>query len=81
MNTTMQQYARYWISGSAIPGPPYTAYWQSEALIYKSGRSGSIIQVARLVDLWLRFDLRALADWFALELCFLMVDNCLAPRR
>jgi hypothetical protein len=77
---TMQQYAGYWINGSALPGPPYTHYWQSEALIYKPGASGSIVRVARATDPWLRLDVRELAEWFALELCFLLVDNCLAPR-
>lgn len=29
-NEPMQQYAGYWIYGTAVPGPPYTLYWESE---------------------------------------------------
>jgi hypothetical protein len=31
-----------WVSGSAIPGPPNTFYWETFEIILKDGRSGSI---------------------------------------
>ena len=78
----MQQYAGYWISGSAIPGPPYTLYWESLGTILKSGRHGSLIQVLRLQDRGARFDfdMQGVAEWYGLELSRIVVDECLTKQ-
>jgi hypothetical protein len=73
----MEQYAGYWIYGSAVPGPPNTNYWESEGTVFKSGRQGSVIQVTRLCDSGIRFEIGGLAEWYALELCRIAVDECL----
>jgi hypothetical protein len=75
----MEQYAGYWIDGSAIPGPPYTLYWESLGTILKSGRHGSLIEVVRLQDRGTRFDIRGVAEWYGLELSRIAVDECLTP--
>jgi hypothetical protein len=73
----MQQYTGYWIDGSAIPGPPYTLYWESLGTILKSGRHGSVIEVVRLQDRGARFDIWGVAEWYGLELSRIAVDECL----
>jgi len=45
----MQLHNAYWISGSAVPGPPYTIYWEILGTILKPHRGGSIVEVARLI--------------------------------
>jgi hypothetical protein len=44
----MQLHKGYWISGTAVPGPPYTTYWEILGTILKPHRGGSIVEVARL---------------------------------
>lgn len=75
----MEQYSSYWISGSAIPGPPYTLYWESRGTVLKSARHGSVIEVLRLRDRGVRFDfdMRGVAEWYGLELSRIVVDECL----
>ena len=34
----MERYKGYWITGSAVPGPPYTHYWESFGTVLKDGR-------------------------------------------
>ena len=54
----MERYKGYWITGSAVPGPPYTHYWQSFGTILKDGRLGSVVEVVRFQDTGIRFDSR-----------------------
>jgi hypothetical protein len=75
----MEQYTGYWISGSAVPGPPYTLYWESLGIIFKSGRHGSLIEVVRLQDRGAKFELQGVAKWYGLELSRIAVDKCLTP--
>ena len=75
----MQQHRGYWIHGSAVPGPPYTSYWKSLGTILKSGRSGSVIEVGRLRDSGVSFDKAEVAEWYALELSRIAVNECLTP--
>ena len=72
----MQQHRGYWIHGSAVPGPPYTSYWKSLGTILKSGRSGAVIEVGRLDDSGVTFDIAELAEWYGLELSRIAVDEC-----
>jgi hypothetical protein len=77
----MEQYAGYWISVRAVPGPPYRLYWESLGTILKSSRHGSLIEVVRLQDRGARFDfdMRGVAEWYGLELSRIAVDECLPP--
>jgi hypothetical protein len=43
----MEQHRGFWISGSAMAGPPYTLYWESLGTVLKSSRLGSLIEVVR----------------------------------
>lgn len=72
----MQQHKGYWITGTAVPGPPYTDYWNpSGAVLFQRG-NGSVVELARFT---LRsFDVREqdVAAWFGVELARLVVDSC-----
>ena len=72
----MQQHRSYWIDGSAVPGPPYTSYWESLGTVLKPGRQGSVIEVCRLHDSGVTFEMRELAEWYGLELSRIAVDEC-----
>jgi hypothetical protein len=76
----MERYKGYWISGSALPGPPHTRYWESLGCVLKDGRSGSIIEVGRIQDTGITFDLAGLAAWYGMELSRMVVDNCFPQR-
>jgi hypothetical protein len=64
----MERYKGYWISGSALPGPPYTRYWESLGCILKDGRGSSIVEVAQIQDTGITFDLKGFAEFYGMEL-------------
>jgi hypothetical protein len=49
----MQQHNGFWISGRAVPGPPYTTYWETMGPVLKSDCSGesSLIRILLLIGL------------------------------
>ena len=75
----MERYKGYWITGSAVPGPPYTRYWETLGTVLKDGRSGSIVEVARFRDNAIRFDhdVPGFAEFYGMELGRIFVDHCL----
>jgi hypothetical protein len=75
----MERYKGYWITGSAVPGPPYTRYWETLGTVLKDGRSGSIVEVGRIRDNGIRFDfeLAGFAEFYGMELGRIFVDHCL----
>jgi hypothetical protein len=73
----MERYKGCWISGSALPGPPYTRYWESLGCVLKDGRSGSIVEVGRIQDAGITCGLASLAQFSVLELGRMVVDHCL----
>ena len=75
----MERYKGYWITGSAVPGPPYTHYWESFGTILKDGRLGSVVEVVRFRHDGFRFDpdMRGLAEFYGMEISRLAVDHCL----
>jgi hypothetical protein len=77
----MERYKGYWITGSAVPGPPYTHYWESFGTILKDGRLGSVVEVVRFRDTGIRFDpdLRGLAEFYGMEISRIAVDHLLPP--
>jgi hypothetical protein len=46
----------------------------------RSRNSGSVIEVARLHDEGITFEVQELAEWYGLELCRIAVDECLSER-
>jgi hypothetical protein len=73
----MERYKGFWISGSALPGPPYTRYWESLGCVLTDSRSGSIIEVGRIQDTGITFDLAGLAELYGMDLSRMVVDHCL----
>jgi len=73
----MEQHRGYWISGSAVPGPPNTFYWESLGVILKDGRKGSVVEVERIRDGGITFSLAGLAEWYGMEISRMFVDECL----
>jgi hypothetical protein len=73
----MERYKGYWISGSAVFGPPNTFYWESLGTILKDGRNGSVVEVGRIRDNGITFDLAGLAAWYGVEISRIFVDHCL----
>jgi hypothetical protein len=76
----MEQHRGYWIHSSAVPGPPNMSYWESLGIVLKPGRNGSVIEVARLQDKGMTFDMQELAEWYGMELCRIAVDECLSEQ-
>lgn len=64
----MERHKGYWISGSTIPGPPYTAYWGILGTILKPHRGGSVVEVERFRLPRFTVEMKELAEWFGLEL-------------
>jgi hypothetical protein len=73
----MQLHKGYWITGSAVPGPPNTTYWEILGTILKPHRGGSVVEMARLRLPTFTVEMKELAEWFGLELSRLVVDECL----
>ena len=76
----MQQHNGYWISGSAVPCPPYTTYWTPQASVLRQRPNGSLVELTRLVidDFELEDD--GVAALFGLELARMVADGCLGSR-
>ena len=73
----MQSHKGYWISGSAVPGPPYTTYWEILGTVLKPHHGGSVVEVARLQFPKFTVEMKDLAEWFGLELARIAVNECL----
>ena len=67
----MERYKGYWITGDAVPGPPYTHYWESFGTILKDGRLGSV-QCKLTLERLKKFGARLVA---VTELSGLFVDS------
>jgi hypothetical protein len=73
----MERYKGYWISGSAVPAPPNTRYWESLGSILKDGRSGSVVEIGRIQDGGITIDLAGLTAWHGIEISRMSVDHFL----
>ena len=76
----MQRYDGYWISGSAVPGPPYTTYWEALAVVLKGGHGSSIVEVTRLHLADFAIEIKEVAEWFGLEVARMIVEEYLPLR-
>jgi hypothetical protein len=73
----MERYKSYWLSGSALSGPPNTFHWESRGTVLKEGRSGSVVEVVRIQDPGITFDLKGFAEFYGMEISRIFVDHCL----
>jgi hypothetical protein len=73
----MQRHNGFWISGTAIPGPPYTTYWTPMASVLKQRANSSLVELTRLNLDDFELDDDGVAELFGLELAWLVVDACL----
>ena len=76
----MEEHRSYWIHGSTIPSPSNTTHWEALGTVLRSGCSGSVIEVARLQDKGITFELKELAEWYGMKLSGISVDECLTNR-
>ena len=74
----MQQYNDFWITGSAVPGPPYTEYWTPGGDVCFQRGNRSVVELVRF-NLE-SFDLadQGVAALFGLELARLVADTSYA---
>jgi hypothetical protein len=72
----MEQYNGYWISGSAVPGPPYTTYWNPSGDVLFQRANGSVVELVRFTLHTFKLDDDGVATLFGLELARLVVDTC-----
>ena len=71
----MEQHNGFWISGSAVPGPPNTDYWNPSGAVLFQRTNGSVVELARFtLD---SFDVadQDPAALFGVELARLVVDT------
>ena len=43
----MQQHNGFWISGTAVPGPPYTDYWTPGGAVLFQRPNASVVELVR----------------------------------
>jgi len=77
INRDDERYRGYWISGSAHPGPPNTFHWESLGSVLKDRRLDAIIEVVRIQDPGITFDLKGFAEFYGREISRIFVDHCL----
>jgi hypothetical protein len=70
-----QQHNGYWISGAAIPGPPYTTYWNPSGSVLIQRDEASVVELTRFTLHAFDLDDDAVAALFGLELARLVVDT------
>jgi len=73
----MQQHNGYWISGTAVPGPPYTTYWTPNGCVLRQRPNGSVVELTRFTLDCFKLEDDGVAAWFGLELARMVVDECL----
>jgi hypothetical protein len=77
----MQRDNGYWISGTAVPGPPYTTYWTPHGTVLRQRTNGSVVELVRFTLDSFELADDGVAEWFGLELAQIVVDECLSANR
>ena len=75
----MQQHNGYLISGSAVPGPPYTTYWNPSGDVLSQRVNGSDVELVRFTLHSFDLDDEDVAAWFGLELARIVADEYVTP--
>jgi len=73
----MQPYKGYFIEGTAMLVHPFSPDWYIGGSVLAPGRLGSIVEVTRCELPSFSVGIKGLAEWFALELARIVVDECL----
>jgi hypothetical protein len=76
----MELYKGFYIYPHAGMVHPFSPASFPAGVIYKQGRLSSVVEVARFELRSFTVDMQELAEWFGLELCKLIVDECLTHR-
>ena len=71
----MRYYNGFWISGSAMPGPPYTDYWTPGGAVLFQRRNHSVVELVRFNLESFELEDQGVAALFGLELARLVVDT------
>ena len=71
----MMQYNGFWISGSAMPGPPYTHYWTPGGAVLFQRQNSSVVELVRFNLESFELEDQGVAALFGLELARLVVDT------
>lgn len=71
----MQQHNDFWISGTAVPGPPYTDYWTPGGAVLFQRDNGSVVELARFTLPSFELEDEGVAALFGVELARLVVDT------
>ncbi len=72
-----KQHNGYWISGTAVPGPPYATYGTPYGCVLRQHPSGSVVQLTRFTPGSFGLKGDSVAAWFEVELARMVVDECL----
>ncbi len=64
----MQQHNGFWISGTAVPGPPYTDYWTPAGAVLFQRNNGSVVELVRFNLESFELEDQGVAVLFGLEL-------------
>ncbi len=67
-----QQHHGYLISGTAVPGPPYTTYWNPSGSVLIQRDNGSTVELTRFMLQTFDLDDDGVAQLFGLELARLV---------
>jgi len=71
----MEQHKELWISGRAIPGPPYTDYWTPGGAVLFQRDNGSVVELVRFNLQSFELHDEGVAALFGLELARLVVNT------
>jgi len=71
----MQQHNGYWISGTAVPGPPYTTYWTPHGSVLRQRLNGSVVGITRFTFKSFELEDDGLAERFGAVLAQLLFDT------
>jgi hypothetical protein len=75
----MEDYCGYFIDGDARMVHPFDPSWYPNAIVLKSGRRGSIVEVTRFEVPSFKLEDKVVAEWFGREIAKILVDECLSP--
>jgi len=76
----MQPYKGYFIEGSALMTHPFSPDWYIGGSVLVPGRGSSIVEVTRFQFQRFTVSIKALAEWFRLEVARIVVDECIVAR-
>lgn len=71
----MQPHKDFWISGTAVPGPPYTYYWTPGGAVLFQRDNGSVVELVRFMLHSFELDDEGVAELFGLEIARMVVDT------